>query len=77
MENFSLTHLSLVNSKKDILLDTLSGIPRDICIFSRFSALEIILPSSPCSDPSYIVLHRCGGGREAVLFNSPPLIKKE
>ena len=34
VDNFSLTHLSLVNSKKDILLD----IPRDICILSWFSA---------------------------------------
>ena len=32
MDNFSLTHLSLVNSKKDILLD----IPRDMYPFSVF-----------------------------------------
>ena len=30
MENFSLTHLSLVNSKKDILLDISLDIHRDI-----------------------------------------------
>ena len=34
MENFSLTHLSLVNSKKDILLD----IPRDMYPFSVFGS---------------------------------------
>ena len=34
MENFSLTYLSLVNSKKDILLD----IPRDMFPFSVFGS---------------------------------------
>ena len=38
VDNFSLTHLSLVNSKKDILLDILLDIPRDIYPFSVFGS---------------------------------------
>ena len=40
VKNFSLTHLSLVNSKKDILLTSFQT-SLGICILSRFSALEI------------------------------------
>ena len=38
VENFFLTHLSLVNSNNDILLDIFLDIPRDIYILSRISA---------------------------------------
>ena len=42
MENFSLTHLSLVNSKKDILED----IPRDMYPFSVFGLAVKLTPIS-------------------------------
>ena len=38
MENFSLTHLSLVNSNKDILLDIFLDNPRDIYPFSVYGS---------------------------------------
>ena len=36
-----LTHLSLVNSKKDILLDILLDIPRDMYPFSVFGSCRM------------------------------------
>ena len=41
MENFSITHLSLVNSKKNILLDIFLDIFRDMYPFSVFGSDDI------------------------------------
>ena len=43
MDSFSLTHVSLVNSKKDILLDIRLDIPRDMYPFSVFGSVLVLL----------------------------------